>query len=392
MSPTDIEAAVLQNDTLPSSERMSNRSLAASLGINEASVRRARKRLRRRAEEETSRGRDKFFSDLPVAAITKRGTTRRLADGSYEKVEWRPGAVEAEEARRLSYEDLKGVFDNPTPPLPQEERSGTLVICLSDWQVGKTDHLGGSDALITRVTALLNTIGEAVAARGGYDEIILADVGDAIEGFGNVVSQQQTNDLSLTDQIRITQRLFAEAIKMFAPMATRLWFVTVPSNHCRVRTGTGSKAAANAPDDDFGLLIHDTIRLMADGREGFEHVNFVVPGKWEEALTVMTNDGSKVAFTHGHLAGSQNKVPEWFRNQSFGRNSGLHEADILVYGHFHNFSVSIVGDNRFVIGCPTADNGSSWFTNRSGASSLPAMLTFEVQGHRALGWRLWYGE
>lgn len=252
------------------------------------------------------------------------------------------------------------------------------------------DEQGGTQETVNRVMTTLKRITEWIQAEGSYEEIIIADVGDVCEGFWNVTSQQQTNDLSLTDQIRVAQRLMAEAVAMLAPLCTRMTYVSIPSNHCAVRTSKGNDNRANSPDDDFGLLIADTIQAIMSGREPFSHVNFAKPQKWEEAVTVETADGTAVGFTHGHLAGSQAKIPSWFRDLAFGHRSGLHEASILVHGHFHNFGVSLVGDNKFIIGCPTADNGSSWFTNRTGDATDPALLTFEVQDKKAKRWELWY--
>ena len=99
--------------------------------------------------------------------------------------------------------------------------------------------------------------------------------------------------------------------------------------------------------------------------------------------------GTAVGFTHGHLAGRQSKVGDWFRGQAFGRRSGLERAHVLVHGHWHNFGVSQVGDGRWVISCPSADRGSDWWTNISGDSTASSVLSFEVKGGDALAWRLW---
>ena len=164
----------------------------------------------------------------------------------------------------------------------------------------------------------------------------------------------------------------------------------MPSNHCQVRAGVGSKQRVNAPDDDLGLMIADSLQLWAEGREELSHVNFAKPKKWEEALTLETIDGTAIGFTHGHLAGKQSKVGEWFADLAFGHRSGLHEAKILLHGHFHSFAVSYVGDTRTVICAPSADNGSAWFTNVSGKSSPSELLTFEVQDGRSQNWSLYH--
>lgn len=248
---------------------------------------------------------------------------------------------------------------------------------------------GGTEDTTRLVRRAIRDIADDIRLRGPYKRIILADVGDSTEGFWNVASQAQTNDLSLTDQIRVVQRLYADALQALAPLCSSLYYVAVPSNHCAVRTGQGKNSRANAPDDDFGIMISKNIEDIIAGRPGYEHVTFLRPEKWEEAVTVDAADGTRIGFTHGHLAGSQSKVPTWFRDLAFGRRSGLYDARILVHGHWHNFGVRQVGDARWIISCPSADRGSDWWTNISGDSTKPAVLTFEAQGGNASSWELY---
>jgi hypothetical protein len=387
MSPLD--EAIIANDALPERERKTNIDLAEEFNTSEATVRRHRRALKRKSRDDLDR--DAFF-DLPIGAITKRGKTVRLADGSYEKIEYRPGAVEMEEAKRLSYEDLEPVFREPLLPKvmdPSAPIESTPVVCLADFQVGKVGKGGDTEDTVRLVRRALKDIADDLTEPAPYQRIILADVGDSTEGFWNVASQAQTNDLSLTDQIRVVQRLYAEAVRLLAPLCESLYYVAVPSNHCAVRTGMGKNLRANAPDDDFGIMISHNIEAILEDRPGFEHVTFHRPEKWEEAVTVDAADGTRIGFTHGHLAGSQSKVPGWFRDLAFGRRSGLYDARILVHGHWHNFGVRQVGDARWIISCPSADRGSDWWTNISGDSTKPAILTFEAQGGNASSWELY---
>lgn len=387
MSP--LEEAIIANDALPERERKTNIDLAEEFHTSEATVRRRRRALKLRGRDELDR--DAFF-DLPVGAITKRGKTVRLADGSYEKIEYRPGTLEMEEAKRLSWEDLEPVFREPLLPKPApivKDDKDTLVVCLADFQVGKGASGGGTEDTVRLVRRAIKDIADDILFRDPYKRIIIADVGDSTEGFWNVASQAQTNDLSLTDQIRTVQRLYAEAVRTLAPLCESLYYVAVPSNHCAVRTGPGKNSRANAPDDDFGIMISKNIEDILADRPGFEHVTFHRPEKWEEAVTVEAADGTRIGFTHGHLAGSQSKVPGWFRDLAFGRRSGLYDARILVHGHWHNFAVSQAGDARWIISCPSADRGSDWWTNISGDSTRPAILTFEAQGGNASSWELY---
>ena len=385
---TPLDEAIIENDLLPEDQRLTNVELAEKFNVSEASVRRHRAKLKRRGAPDM--GHDAFFNDVPVGAILQRGKTIRLPDGSYEKITWKPGAVEMAEAKRLSYEDLAHVFHEPILPKPTKvSDASTKVVCLADFQLGKVGSGGGTEDTIRLVRRAIRDIADDIRFRGPYKRIILADVGDSTEGFWNVASQAQTNDLSLTDQIRTVQRLYAEALHTLAPLCSSLYYVAVPSNHCAVRTGPGKNSRANAPDDDFGIMISSNIEVFFAGRPGYELVTFHRPEKWEEAVTVDAADGTRIGFTHGHLAGQQSKVAGWFRDLAFGRRSGLYDARILVHGHWHNFAVSQAGDARWIISCPSADRGSDWWTNLSGDSTRPAILTFEAQGGNASSWELY---
>nr|DAV28612.1 MAG TPA: DNA polymerase II small subunit [Caudoviricetes sp.] len=385
---TPLDEAIIENDLLPEDQRASNVELAERFNVSEASVRRHRAKLKRRGAPDM--GHDAFFNDVPVDAIVHRGKTIRLPDGSYEKITWKPGTAEMAEAKRLSYEDLAHVFHEPILPKPTKvSDASTKVVCLADFQLGKVGSGGGTEDTIRLVRRAIRDIADDIRFRGPYKRIILADVGDSTEGFWNVASQAQTNDLSLTDQIRTVQRLYAEALQAFAPLCSSLYYVAVPSNHCAVRTGPGKNSRANAPDDDFGIMISKNIEDIIAGRPGYEHVKFFRPEKWEEAVTVDAADGTRIGFTHGHLAGSQSKVPGWFRDLAFGRRSGLYDARVLVHGHWHNFAVSQAGDARWIISCPSADRGSDWWTNLSGDSTKPAILTFEAQSGNASSWEFY---
>lgn len=390
MNPLD--EAIIANDLLPEKDRKTNIDLAEELGTSEATVRRHRRALKRKNDGKPDLTKDAFFEDLPIESITKRGKTIRLADGSYEKVEYRPGTIEMAEAKRLSWDDLEPVFAEPyIPPASAlaDRLEETPIVCMADYQVGKVSQGGGTEDTVRLVRRAMGDIAHHLAGPKRWKRIILADVGDSTEGFWNVASQAQTNDLSLTDQIRTVQRLYAEAVRLLAPLCDSLMYVAVPSNHCAVRVGPGKNSRANAPDDDFGIMISKNIEDIVAGRGGFEHVTFHRPEKWEEAVTVEAADGTHIGFTHGHLAGSQSKVPGWFRDLAFGHRSGLHDARILVHGHWHNFAVRQVGDARWVVSCPSADRGSDWWTNVSGDSTKPAILTFEARGGNAHSWRLW---
>lgn len=382
---TPLDEAILENDSLPQHQRRTNQAIADEYGTSEAAVRRHRKALKRRSEIGKG-GVDEYFG-VPVEAITARGKTVRLADGSYEKITYKPGVVERGEVQAHCFEDLTPIFaETPSPADPVASPS-TLVVVVSDMQIGKTDRGGGTEETVRRVRSTVTRIADHAA--GQYRKIILVDCGDSTEGFSNTVSQAQTNDLPLTYQIRAAQALLADTLRSLAGAAPEVVYVAVPSNHCQVRTGIGRSNRASFPGDDYGLLIADNIREIISGRPGYNHVRFEAPEKRLESLTVRAADGTVMGVTHGHAAGSKGRVAEWFRGQAFGCVAGMQYARVLLHGHWHSFSVQTVGDSRQIICAPTVDPGSSWFQNASGDSSTPALLTFELGGGTSSGWRLW---
>lgn len=381
---TPLDEAILANDALPQPQRRTNQAIADEYGTSEAAVRRHRKALKRRSEQR-QRATDAYFG-VPAEAITARGKTVRLADGSYEKITWKPGAAERAEAKRLAYDDIAPIFaEKPAHPAARR-RSGTLVAVISDMQIGKTDARGGTKETVRAVRSAIRGIALEAAA---YDETILVDCGDSTENFTNTVSQAQTCDMGLVEQIRTAQGVLADAVRQLAQACPSVTYVAVPSNHCQVRTGVGRSNRANIAADDYGLLIQSNIQMAVEGRPGYEGVSFLAPSPHLESLTVRAQDGTVMGVTHGHAAGSRSRIADWFRGQAFGCVAGMQDARVLLHGHWHSFSVQTVGDSRQIICAPTVDPGSSWFQNASGESSLPRLLTFELGRGASSGWRLW---
>lgn len=382
MSPLD--EAIIANDSLPQHQRRTNQAIADEYGTSEAAVRRHRKALKRRSEQHRQ-GTDAYFG-VPTEAITARGKTVRLADGSYEKITWRPGAAEQAEAKRLAYGDIAPLFTEKPTPATDRPRKGTYVVVISDMQIGKTDVRGGTKETVQAVRSAIARIALEAAA---YDEVIMVDCGDSTENFTNTVSQAQTCDMGLVEQIRTAQAVLADCVRQLSQACPSVTYVAVPSNHCQVRAGIGRSRRANIAADDYGLLIQSNIQMALEGRPGYEGVSFLAPSLHLESLTVRAQDGTVMGVTHGHAASSRDRVADWFRRQAFGCVAGMQDARVLLHGHWHSFSVQTVGDSRQIICAPTVDPGSSWFQNAAGESSKPALLTFELGGGASSNWNLW---
>ena len=156
---TPLDEAITENDSLPQHQRRTNQAIADEYGTSEAAVRRHRKALKRRSEQR-QQDTDAYFG-VPTEAITTRGKTVRLADGSYEKITWKPGAAEQAEVKRLAYEDVAPLFAEKPTPAADRPRKGTYVVVISDMQIGKTDVRGGTKETVQAVRSAIARIARA---------------------------------------------------------------------------------------------------------------------------------------------------------------------------------------------------------------------------------------
>ena len=269
--------------------------------------------------------------------------------------------------------DLYAAIDKWVPTVAPKltPTAQTFVVCAADLQSGKTDYGLKSTDLAKRV---LNSFAEAakIATETRFAEIILADLGDIVENINSTSSQRATNDLAITEQIRLARRLMLEGIKMLAPLTDSLVYVAVPSNHGSVRIGP--KSPENHVLDDYGIEIAEQLRDICAESDKLSNVSVVIPEQSSETLAYTTS-GTTLGFAHGHQAQSPDSLGKFWQGQSHGRMP-LGDADIALFGHYHSFRVQQSGDARWLMVSPASDNGSSWFTNKTGERSQAGMLSF----------------
>ena len=260
------------------------------------------------------------------------------------------------------------------------------IINLADFQIGKTDELGGTKETLARSEAALAMVLEDVRANA-YPQIVLVDPGDSTEGFESSPNAAQTNDLDQTEQIRVWRRILMRWIRALAPETPDLVVIGVPSNHCRVRKG---KNVQGKTLDDWGIeVIAQVSDICEENPERYSHVRFIVPEEYQEHVLFTLIGGQVLGVVHGHQKGTPTALAGWIK--STGRR-GLSQADIVIVGHFHHYIVESFGDLQWLFVCPTNDNGSSWFTPSSGERSEPGVLTLVVDAKRWSADVIWLGD
>lgn len=291
-----------------------------------------------------------------------------------------PGWASAEDLSAL----VRDVMQRRRKPrVPATHPARSLAVVYADPQVGKVGRDGGTRELVARIGERFDKLEDHLRDLGNVgrapDAAYWLDAGDCIEGFENVASQAFTNDLTLTQMIRLHRRMTFEGLDRLATAFPRVVAATCGSNHARVRRG---KDPVGPPQDDWGIEVMSQVAdAYAKNADAYGHVSFVTPEKWRDSVS-LDMSGTIVGLAHGNQFPRPEKAADWWKGQTFGRQP-IADARILVSGHFHHFRAQQLGAGRLWVQAPTLDNGSDWYAMRSGEVSQPGLLVFSVT---ADGW------
>lgn len=298
---------------------------------------------------------------------------------------WRYRFVVEHSSRQIHYEDVQAIIADvmrtrrKRPPAPPAEVGpSALNVVYADPQAGKVALLGGTEALANRVAdsfdMLTDHLRDLKKVGRMPTDASWWDGGDCIENFNNVRSQERTNDLQLTQQVRAHRRFTFQGLDYLAARFSSVAAYTAGSNHAQVRVGSDP---AGPPSDDWGI---DVLSSVQDGYsrnpDTFGHVRFGYPHEWRDTLCDLSG-GLPIGLAHGHQFknGSEKAVRDWWAAQTFGEQP-VADARVLISGHFHHFAAKEMGNGRLWVQAPTLDNGSDWFTRISGEVSVPGLLVF----------------
>ena len=266
-------------------------------------------------------------------------------------------------------------------PARLQKTDKCLVVLWSDLQVGKVDYRGNSQSLIERVRLMQNRLMELVK-KEKPEKVIFCDLGDTVENFGNAadLSQLQSNDLSIMEQVDLATTFAWQTLRMLAEKVPDITYASVGSNHCQWRV---NKQVVGKPSDDWGIFIGRQLARLS--KEISLPIKFLEPQPHDESLAVdVFGDGFHIlGVVHGHQAKRPDMMATWWRGQAFGRQP-VADASVLVHGHWHHLRVTEMGStprgtSRFLVMAPTMDNGSGWWRKVTGEDSVPGLGTFILE-------------
>lgn len=278
---------------------------------------------------------------------------------------------------RTTHVDLPALYAaarrKPKTKLPTSTGRVT-VVCLADVQAGKTGKRGGTPELIDRLVEKREKLAALLKTRRPESTVLL-EVGDLFEGFESGGNPMFTNDLSLSQQMDLAGTEVFEFVSLMARHGS-VQVAGVPSNHTSWRSG---KTQLGNPQDDLGLFVHRQVEKIA--RAAGIDASWVWPADFDESVAVDVLD-TRIGVVHGNQF-SKGKAAEWWAKQQHGAQA-VGSADVLVHGHWHSLAINPTGRSvrtgrsKWVLSCPTADNGSDWFRNIAGEDSDPGLLVFDI--------------
>lgn len=253
------------------------------------------------------------------------------------------------------------------------------AVLIGDMQIGQIGPDGDPFEAIENSLRAIDQAADEIERQGGAEEILVAWLGDHIEGF---VSQGGKNSwrtrLTLTEQIRATRRIMYYAIEVLEPLCHRLVMAAVPGNHGRVEAGNGTGTRADDNHDTDALVaVAEALELTGD-RTGVETY---VPEVDQISLAV-TVGGLTWGLVHGdkwRRGGQFN----WWREQTF-HNGPTAAADVLCGGHWHTLQMMEEGEKLF-IQVPTLGTDGAYWTNLHGSRPKPGVVLALTDGTEVVG-------
>lgn len=281
--------------------------------------------------------------------------------------------------------DLESLYREIRRARPHKARTrkgepSTLVVNLCDWQAGKSDG-DGTTGTLERISSLqgdlLDHVSDLRRAGLAIDELVVAGVGDLVEGCtGFYAMQEHSVQLDRRNQTKLVRRALRDDLKAWAPQVEQVRVTAVGGNHGENRKD--GKAFTTFNDNDDVSVFEQVAEVLAENPAAYSHVKFTLPaGRLAVALEVQ---GRILAWTHGHIAKRGGEgitgMWAWWKDQSHGRYfEGVADADILICGHYHHLAMK-EQEGRLLMLCPTIEGGSDWFGAMKGVKGAKGTLTF----------------
>jgi len=295
--------------------------------------------------------------------------------------QWKGKVVRKGRQETADIESLIAEIKKHKPRERKEIEGGaSLVVCASDWQVGKRDG-DGLKGLVGRWLQAIHDVEfrlkELKKLGRPIDSITVLCLGDLVEGCdGHYDIQTFTVEVDRRDQVKIARRLLRDALIRWSKVVPSITVAAIGGNHGENRKN--GKSFTTLGDNDDVALVESVAEIFQANPEAYGHIKFAIPT--DELSLTLEIHGKIIGITHGHLArsgqGVEGKLRRWIADQTLGRQK-IGDCDILVTGHYHSFKLADWGGVKW-LQAPALDGGSVWWRQSTGEIADVGVLTFLV--------------
>lgn len=242
---------------------------------------------------------------------------------------------------------------HPVMKSPKKAPRHTSALVTSDWQLGQAVQFGASGGLYTQTTAITKRQIHAMwdrfmlrhrieATAKQFDEFVLWDLGDLLEGDQMRVSQAAEVDALVTQQaidvLDLEAWLLTRALEVFP----KVRLLKVGGNHDRVSSKPGNAGLGELGfTDTFSWLIGAFLQRMFERSIDQKRLHIE---NHESFFGTARVAGLRCVYEHGSSfktsTGSYGGVPFYpIANAARGYKEMLDGADVILMGHHHKAMV-----------------------------------------------------
>lgn len=283
------------------------------------------------------------------------------------------------ENQQVELEELYKEIRRAKPSKKRKDGDSTLVVALSDWQVGNRDG-GGVERQAQAIADLVESIPQRLAdlRRAGHHigHVALLGMGDLCEGTcGHYAAQQFRIELDRRDQMKLVRRGIRDIIINTAPLVDKMTVMAIPGNHGENRQN--GKSITTVHDNDDVAVFEQIAEMLSLNPNAYGHVGFKLSR--DEIALAANLSGQTIAITHGHTTKPSGNAAQtmwqWWTNQTMGRAyPTVADANILIAGHYHHLNIK-QQTHRTVIVCPSLTPVGEYWADANGVTTQPGTLT-----------------
>lgn len=275
----------------------------------------------------------------------------------------------------------------PRPKVGRSGRSETVVLHVSDWQIGSLTDEFDSSVAQRRVTDLISKVTKIVESRShaaSLRECVLLVGGDMVDGSSLRASQSWEVDSTAMEQaLNTCPDLIADLVRALTGIFPLVTVECVRGNHGRIGPTKGNSDPKSV---NWDTVASETARLKLGGLVDGKRV------KWhtevESFYRVVPANGVNILFLHGDQfrgSGGFAGLPAYSIAKKMARwaDSIPEQWGIMLMGHYHNPTMMTMGSRQVYIN-GTLKSGGEWELEELAMATRPAQRVLIVDKNRGV--------